>query len=209
MHNIENENNTLEKLLIKIKDSNARKQDFIAPTKELQFRTLEQDNHPQSEIVIEGSGGEPTRFLKVNDLCFDQIAQKNGLDVRTARRLQSEYSREYDSLTNAIWQKGSYALRKLYHETNNPLIVIYTSPNCGPCHVLKPQLKRVLDELEGNAQCVEIDIELEPQIAQQAGVNGTPTVQLFKNKALVNSWRGVQQRSTFKEAILKLSSNES
>ena len=46
MHNIENENNTLEKLLIKIKDSNARKQDFIAPTKELQFRTLEQDNHP-------------------------------------------------------------------------------------------------------------------------------------------------------------------
>ena len=38
MHNIENENNTLEKLLIRIKDTNARKQDFIAPTKELQFR---------------------------------------------------------------------------------------------------------------------------------------------------------------------------
>ena len=121
MHNIENENNTLEKLLIKIKDSNARKQDFIAPTKELQFRTLEQDNHPQSEIVIEGSGGEPTRFLKVNDLCFDQIAQKNGLDVRTARRLQSDYSREYDSLTNAIWQK----------ENNKRMIRTYDDYNQG------------------------------------------------------------------------------
>ena len=121
MHNIENENNTLEKLLIRIKDTNARKQDFIAPTKELQFRTIEEDNHPQSEIVIEANGGEPTRFLKVNDLCFDQIAQKNGLDVRTARRLQSEYSREYDSLTNAIWQK----------ENNKRMIRTYDDPQQG------------------------------------------------------------------------------
>jgi hypothetical protein len=119
MHNIENENNTLEKLLIRIKDTNARKQDFIAPTKELQFRTIELDDQPQSEIIIEGNGGEPTRFLKVNDLCFDQIAQKNGLDVRTARRLQSEYSREYDLLTNAIWQKeNSKRMIRTYDDLN-------------------------------------------------------------------------------------------
>jgi len=119
MHNIENENNTLEKLLIRIKDTNARKQDFIAPTKELQFRTIQDVPHTQSEIVIEGNGGEPTRFLKVNDLCFDQIAQKNGLDVRTARRLQSEYSREYDSLTNAIWQKeNSKRMIRTYDDLN-------------------------------------------------------------------------------------------
>jgi len=121
MHNIENENNTLEKLLIRIKDTNARKQDFIAPTKELQFRTLQDAPHSQSEIVIEGNGGEPTRFLKVNDLCFDQIAQKNGLDVRTARRLQSEYPREYDSLTNAIWQK----------ENNKRMVRTYDDPQQG------------------------------------------------------------------------------
>jgi len=119
MHNIENENNTLEKLLIRIKDTNARKQDFIAPTKDLQFRTIELDDQPQSEIIIEGNGGEPTRFLKVNDLCFDQIAQKNGLDVRTARRLQSEYSREYDLLTNAIWQKeNSKRMIRTYDDLN-------------------------------------------------------------------------------------------
>jgi hypothetical protein len=105
MHNIENEKNTLENLLIKIKETNSRKQDFIAPTKELQFRTIvsETPNSNDSEIIMEGHHGEPTRFLKVNDLCFDQIAQKNGLDVRTARRLQSDYPMEYDSLTNAIW----------------------------------------------------------------------------------------------------------
>jgi thioredoxin reductase (NADPH) len=96
---------------------------------------------------------------------------------------------------NALWQKGGYALRKL---------VVYTSPTCGPCHVLKPQLKRVLDELGGRAQGVEIDIEADQEIAQQAGVSGTPTVQLFFQKELKQQFRGVKQRSEFKAAIEQL-----
>ena len=99
------------------------------------------------------------------------------------------------------WQKGSFALRKLYHDSNKPLLVIYTSPTCGPCHVLKPQLQRVVNELEGAAQAVVIDIETDQAIAEQAGVNGTPTVQLFHQKAMVQQWKGVKQRSVFKSAI--------
>jgi thioredoxin reductase (NADPH) len=101
----------------------------------------------------------------------------------------------------ALWQKGSFALRKLYHDSPRPLLVIYTSPSCGPCHVLKPQLKRVLEDLAGQAQAVEIDIEAEPDIAQQAGVTGTPTVQLFLGRELRQQWRGVRQRSEFRQAI--------
>jgi thioredoxin reductase (NADPH) len=102
---------------------------------------------------------------------------------------------------DALWQKGSYALRKLYHDSSRPLLVVYTSPTCGPCHVLKPQLKRVLDELGGAAQGVEIDIEADQEIAQQAGVTGTPTVQLFLDKELKQQFKGVKQRSEFKAAI--------
>ena len=101
----------------------------------------------------------------------------------------------------ALWQKGSYALRKLYHDSDKPLLVVYSSPSCGPCHVLKPQLKRVLEELSGEAQGVEVDIEVDQEIAQQAGVNGTPTVQLFLGKELKQQWRGVKQRSEFLSAI--------
>ena len=105
---------------------------------------------------------------------------------------------------DALWQKGSYALRKLYHDSTKPLLVVYTSPTCGPCHVLKPQLRRVLDELGGAAQGVEIDIEAEQEIAQQAGVTGTPTVQLFMNKELKQQFKGVKQRSEFKAALEQL-----
>ncbi len=102
---------------------------------------------------------------------------------------------------NSEWQKGSYALRKLYHESNKPILVIFSSPSCGPCHVLKPQLKRVINDFNGAVQGIEIDIDKDQEIAQQAGINGTPTVQLFKNKLLKKQWQGVKQRSEFKEAI--------
>jgi thioredoxin reductase (NADPH) len=59
----------------------------------------------------------------------------------------------------------------------------------------------VLDELGGRAQGLEIDIEADQEIAQQAGVNGTPTVQLFFGKELKQQWRGVKQRSEFRSAI--------
>ncbi|MFN7228156.1 MAG: FAD-dependent oxidoreductase [Synechococcaceae cyanobacterium] len=118
--------------------------------------------------------GEPVRTLVSDELNFDPEAR---------------------------WQKGGYALRRLYHESQRPLLVVYTSPSCGPCHVLKPQLKRVLEELDGRAQGVEIDIEAEREIAEQAGVTGTPTVQLFLGKELRQQWRGVKQRSEFRQAI--------
>ena len=101
----------------------------------------------------------------------------------------------------ALWQKGSYALRRLYHESPRPLLVVYTSPSCGPCHVLKPQLRRLLDDLGGQVQGVEIDLETDPSIAEQAGVTGTPTVQLFVDKELKQQWRGVKQRSEFRAAL--------
>ncbi len=118
-----------------------------------------------------------------------------GEPVRTAESDEANFD------PSALWQKGSFALRKLYHESSRPLLVVYTSPSCGPCHVLKPQLKRVLAELEGRVQGVEIDIEADRQIAEQAGVTGTPTVQLFLNKELRQQWRGVKQRSEFREAL--------
>ena len=105
---------------------------------------------------------------------------------------------------DSTWQKGSYALRKLYHESKKPILVIFSSPSCGPCHVLKPQLKRVIDELQGKVQGIEIDIDKDQEVAKQAGINGTPTVQLFKDKLLKKEWKGVKQRSEFKVAIENL-----
>ena len=48
---------------------------------------------------------------------------------------------------------------------------------------------------------MEIDIETDTEIAQAAGVNGTPTVQLFKNKARIVNLPGVKMKREYRELI--------
>jgi hypothetical protein len=105
-HTIENSDNTLTRLLQQVQDQAARSQDFLAPTNQLQLVTGDRgDGSKVSQIIMEQSGGAPTQILAANDVAFDQISQRAGIDVRTARRLQQDYSAEFDGLINAIWQK--------------------------------------------------------------------------------------------------------
>jgi thioredoxin reductase (NADPH) len=96
---------------------------------------------------------------------------------------------------------GGYALRKLYHESDRLIMVKYASPTCGPCHTLKPILSKLVDEFDGQIHYVEIDIEDDPDIAEAAGITGTPTVQFFKDKAKVAEMKGVKQKSQYRETI--------
>ena len=158
-------------------------------------------------ITAAGSGCQAAlaaeRWLTEKDLAVT-VSHEPVDPAEVGETKRTAVSDEANFSTDALWQKGSFALRKLYHDSAKPLVVVYTSPTCGPCHVLKPQLKRVLDELGGQAQGIEIDIEAEQEIAQQAGVSGTPTVQVFLNKELKQQFRGVKQRSEFKAAIESL-----
>lgn len=96
---------------------------------------------------------------------------------------------------------GGYALRKLFHDSDRLIMVKYSSPTCGPCHTLKPILSKVADEFEGKIHYVEIDIEQDPDIAENAGVVGTPTIQFFKDKALVEELKGVKPKSQYRQVI--------
>ncbi len=98
---------------------------------------------------------------------------------------------------------GGYALRKLFHESDRLIMVKYVSPNCGPCHTLKPILNQVVDEYEGKIHFVEVDIEAEPDIAENAMVTGTPTVQFFKDKEILDQLKGLKQKSEYRQMIEK------
>lgn len=99
------------------------------------------------------------------------------------------------------YHKGQYALRKLYHESPRVLCVLYTAPTCGPCRTLKPILGKVIDEFDQNVHFVEIDIEEDPEIAEAAGIMGTPCVQFFKHKEMLKTVPGVKMKKEYKEII--------
>ncbi len=101
----------------------------------------------------------------------------------------------------ALVHKGQVALRRLYHDSPRPLVVIYSAPTCGPCRALKPILHGVAREYEGGIHLVEIDISADPDIARAAGVTGTPTVQVFKDKARLHSVPGVKSKREYRALV--------
>ena len=107
---LDNETNTLAGLLARVQDQAARKQDYVAPTSQLQVLTVAAAglyNNPSdgtnvTRVILEAAGGAPTEILEANDVAFDQLVNRDGLDVRTGRRLRAEYPDVLDHALNRI-----------------------------------------------------------------------------------------------------------
>src|ERR1700740_2035753 len=89
-----------------------------------------------------------------------------------------------------------------------PVIVDFWAPWCGPCKTLGPQLEAAVNAASGAVKMVKVNIDENPEIAQQLRIQSIPTVFAFKNGQPVDGFMGAIPESPIRTFVQQLAGGE-
>ena len=80
-------------------------------------------------------------------------------------------------------------------QSNKPVIVDFWAEWCGPCRAIAPILEEISDKHGDKVTVAKLDIDANPQVAQQYRVLSIPTMLVFQNGEPVKQVVGAKPKA--------------
>ncbi len=88
-------------------------------------------------------------------------------------------SKNINTLTDATFESDVL-------NSNIPVLVDFWAEWCMPCRFVAPVIEQVADEYTGKIKVGKLDVDQNPRIAGQFGINSIPSILLYKNGQVVD-----------------------
>ncbi|MGY3765594.1 thioredoxin [Vagococcus vulneris] len=89
-------------------------------------------------------------------------------------------------------------------ETSNGLVLVdFWAPWCGPCSMQSPILDSLAKEYEDRVKIVKMNVDDNPNTAQEFGIMSIPTLLIKKDGELVEKLIGVHQKAQLEQVFNK------
>ena len=104
--------------------------------------------------------------------------------------------------------EGDFEFQVLAYSQQMPVVVDFWADWCIPCRTLGPLLEKLVKEADGAFRLAKVDVDANPNLANQYKVHSIPAVKAFRDGRVVSEFAGVIPEPKLREFIRALAPSE-